>query len=245
MSVERINVLGVGVDIIRPEDLENKILSLLDRNRCAQIMFITIWDLLKARGKSDYAKAVRDADLVIPVSKSILSGARFLKRNVPVRYNPFHAVISILSILESHYKSVYFFGGRKKVLMTAEKNVHATFPGLQIVGRCVGYYKKNIESDIEEAIYKASPSLVLLSEGIREKDCWIYSRKKKFKKGIFLYYHDALGIFSKRIKRVSEKTFERGHEFYHEVIRNPLKLFLLFPFMLYKFRLVWWRLRKK
>ena len=247
MAVERINVLGVGVDVVKPEELESVIFELLEKKKPCQIVFLTIWDLLKARRKNEYARCVRDADLVIPVSRSIISGAKFLKRTVPLRHNPFSTVINILSALESHYKTAYFFGGRKKVVMTAEKNVRSTFPGLQIVGRCAGYYKKNsgIEEDIEKAIYKASPSLTLMSEGIREKDCWFYSRKSKFSTGIFLYYHDAFGIFSGRIKRTNTKTFERGHEIYHEVIRNPFKIFLLLPFLLYKFRLVWWRLRKK
>ncbi len=245
MALERVNVLGVGVDVLEPQDIESVVMGFLDKGKPCQIVFITIWDLLRARGKSDYARCVRDADLVIPVSKSIVSGAKFLKRRVPVRYNPFDATISIMSVLESHYRSAYFLGGKKKTLMIAERNVRTTFKGLQIVGRCSGYYKKSIESDIEQAIYKASPSIVLMSEGIRERDCWFYSRRNKFKKGIFMYYHDALGIFSDRIKPIKEKTFRRGHEIYHEVIRNPLKFFLIFPYILYKLRLVYWRLRKK
>ena len=207
MAVERINLLGVGIDICKPEDMEKTILDLLDRQGPKQIVFLNIWDFLKARGKSQYAECVRNADLVIPVSKSILSGAKFLKKTVPVRYNPFNALISILSILETHYKSVYFLGGRKKTVMTAEKNVRSTFKNLQIVGRCVGYYHKSIEDDVVQAIYKACPSLVLMSEGIKEKDCWSYARRSRLNSSIFLFYNDAIGIFSDRKKRISEKTF--------------------------------------
>ena len=74
--------------------------------------------------------------------------------------------------MESHYKSLYLLGGHKKSLMQAERNVRETFPNLAIVGRYVGYYPRSIEPDIVQAIYKASPSLVLLSEGIKEKNLW-------------------------------------------------------------------------
>ena len=183
--------------------------------------------------------------MVLPVSKSILRGARFLKKNVPVRYNQFTAVISILSVLENHYKSLYLFGGRKKSLMAAEKNVRATFPSLQIVGRYVGYYPKTVEDDIVQAIFKASPPLVLVSEGLREKDCWSYLRRNRFSSSIFLYYRDCIGIFSERIKRVKEKTFDRGLEIWSEIIHNPLKVFLLFPYIYYILSLVWYRLFKR
>ncbi|MBB5218667.1 N-acetylglucosaminyldiphosphoundecaprenol N-acetyl-beta-D-mannosaminyltransferase [Treponema rectale] len=245
MAVERINLLGVGIDICKPEDMEKTILDLLDKQGPKQIVFLNIWDFLKARGKSQYAECVRNADLVIPISKSILGGAKFLKKTVPVRYNPFNALINILSILENHYKSVYFLGGRKKTVMTAEKNVRSTFKNLQIVGRCVGYYHKSIEEDVVQAIYKACPSLVLMSEGIKEKDCWSYSRRDRLNSSIFLFYNDAIGIFSDRKKRISEKTFEHGTEFLHELAKKPLKIVLIFPFFYYIIRLVWEKIFKK
>ena len=188
MAVQRIDVLGVPVDILLPQDVENEILKLLETPGTKQIVFMNIWDLLKARGKNDYAECVREADLVLPVSKSILRGAKFLKKSIPHRYNPFTAVINFLSALENHYKSLYILGGRKKSLMAAERNVHNTFRNLQIVGRYVGNYSKTVEDDVVEAIRKSSPSLVLLSEGLREKDLWFYHRKENFSTSIFLFY---------------------------------------------------------
>lgn len=242
MAIQRISVLGVPVDILPPQNIEVEILELLAKPGTKQIVFITIWDLLKARGKSDYAMCVRNADVVIPVSKSILCGAKFLKKQVPVRYNPFNAVISMLSVLENHYKSLYLLGGRKKTLMAAERNVKKTFKNLQIVGRYVGFYPKNVERDIIQAIYKASPSMVIVSEGIKEKDCWVYRRRNEFSNSIFLYYSEALGIFSERIKPISDKTFTKGREIWYELARNPLKLFLIFPYFWYILCLVWNRL---
>ncbi len=245
MGIQRITVAGVPVDVCRPENLEDEILELLANPGTKQIVFLSVWGLLKARRRGDYAECVKNADLVIPVSKSILSGARFLKKAVPVRYNPFSAVIQILSILESHYKSVYLLGSRSQALRTAENNVRDTFPGLQIVGRFHGYYAKAAEADVIQAIYKASPSLVLISDGIKEKDCWVYRRRNQFASSIFLYYKDAIGIFSKRIRRVDEKVFERGHEIFSEILHNPLKIFLIFPYLWYIMILVWCRLFKK
>lgn len=242
MAIQRINVLGVPVDILPPQNIEGEILELLAKPGTKQIVFITIWDLLKARGKSDYAMCVRNADVVIPLSKSILRGAKFLKKQVPVRYNPFNAVISMLSVLENHYKSLYLLGGRKKTLMAAERNVKKTFRNLQIVGRYVGFYPKNVEKDIIQAIYKASPAMVIVSEGIKEKDCWVYRRRNDFSNSIFLYYNEALGIFSERIKPIGDKTFAKGREIWHELARNPLKLFLIFPYFWYILCLIWSRL---
>lgn len=245
MAIERIKILDVPVDICPIEDFDNEILELLAHPGAKQIVFLNIWGLLKARGRNNFAECVHNADLVIPVSKSILRGAAFLKKNVPVRYNPFTATINLLSVLDSHYKSLYILGGRKKILEKAQNNVRKTFPHLSIVGRYVGYYPKAMEDNIIQAIYKASPSLALISDGIKEKECWSYNRRNRFSNSIFLYYKDALGIFSEHVKRVKESTFERGHEIFHEIFKNPLKLFLIFPFIYYCILLVWYKLFRR
>ena len=245
MSINRISLLGVPIDVCRPEDLENQILEILAKPGTKQIIFLSIWDLLKARRKGDFAESVKSADLILPISKSILKGAKFLKKEVPVRYNPFEAVIQVLSILDSHYKSLYLLGSNKKTLAKTEHNIHDTFPQLKVVGRYVGFYPRNVEDDIIEAIFKSTPSLVLLSEGIKEKVCWAYRRRNRFSSSIFLYYKDAFGIFSKRINRVSEKTFNKGREFFVELAHNPFKIFYVFPYFGYLLSLLWWRMFKK
>ena len=245
MAMQRIKLLGVPVDVCRPDNIEAAILELLVKPGTKQIVFLSVWNLLKARGKSSYAECVQNADLVIPVSKSILSGARFLKMPVPVRQNPFSTVINVLSVLDSHYKSLYLLGGHKKSLATAESNVRATFPDLQVVGRYVGYYPRQMEDNIIQAIYKSSPSLVLLSEGIKEKDMWAYNRRNRFSSSIFLYYKDVIGIFSDTKKRVRESTFNRGNEIFVEILHNPFKLFLVFPFLWYIILLIWNKIFKK
>ncbi len=245
MSIERINLIGVPVDVCGPENLESALLELLAKPGTKQIVFLSIWDLLKARRKNDFSECVQNADLVLPISKSIIRGAKFLKKPIPVRYNPFTAVIQVLSILDSHYKSLYLLGAHKKTLLKAERNVHDTFPGLRVVGRYSGYYSKQDEDDVVQAIFKSQPSLVLVSEGIKDKNCWAYKRRNRFSSSIFLYYKDCFGIFADRIRRVNEKTFERGHEIFVELVHNPFKIFLLFPYFWYKIVLLWYKLFRK
>ena len=244
MAITRIHLLKVPIDILLPENLEKEILDLLKKPGTKQIIFLSVWDLLKARRKDKFGECVRNADLVLPISKSLIKGASFLKLSVPVRYNPFTAIISFLSVLDSQYKSLYLFGSRKKILVQAEKNVHATFPNIQIRGRYVGYYPKTVENDIISAIYKATPSMVLVSDGVPEKNIWAFNRRNRFSSSTFVYYKEILNIFAKRTKRISEKTFEKGLEIWPEIFHNPLKIFYILPYMRYKVLLLWYKISK-
>lgn len=245
-KLKRIDLLGVPVDVCNLEDMDGAILELLAKPGTKHIVFLSIWDLLKGRNqKKSFSKYLKSADLILPVSKSILWGARFLKKTEPVRYNPFSAVISILSAMENHYKSLFLLGGRRKSLQKAESNVRSTFPNLQIVGRYVGYYPKEVEEDIVQAIYKSSPSLVIVSDGIKEKISGLITGAIIFLRAFFCIIVIALNFFSERVKRVDERTFERGLEIWPEIFRNPLKLFLIFPYIRYIILVVWYRLFKR
>ena len=65
--IERISLCGVPVDILKPENLEQDILEILIKPGTKQIMFLSVWNLLKARSNSEYMECLKNADLIIPV----------------------------------------------------------------------------------------------------------------------------------------------------------------------------------
>ncbi len=241
MARIRINFLSVPIDAVEPSELGSELMKCVHTGDFSQICFVSIWDVLRARTNPEYLNCLKKASLVLPISKSIIRGAAFLKLPIPHRYNPFNAVISILGELDKNFCTLYLLGGRKETLKTTEKNIRITFPNIHIVGRYVGYYSKNTEPLILEAVRKASPSLVLIADGIKGNHLWAYKRKKHFNASIFLNYKDSFRIFSKRKKRISSNIFDKGLEIWVEIIRNPLKIFLIFPFIAYFFILLWYR----
>jgi N-acetylglucosaminyldiphosphoundecaprenol N-acetyl-beta-D-mannosaminyltransferase len=241
MAKTRIEFLTVPLDIVSKADLGDEFMKVVHSRENSQICFVSIWDILRARSNPEYLNCLKEAALVLPTSKSIIKGLSFLKYPPVVRYNPFPTIIHLLGELDKNYASLYLFGGRKQVLLTSEKNIKKTFPHIHVMGRFVGYYPKSMETDIITAIKKTSPSLVLLSDGIKGKHLWSYRKKKQFNQGLFLYYKDAFRIFSKRKKRVSNAVFEKGFEMWYEIIRNPLKVFLIFPYIGYLVILLWYR----
>ncbi|WP_062428730.1 WecB/TagA/CpsF family glycosyltransferase [Treponema endosymbiont of Eucomonympha sp.] len=245
MAIQRLQLLGVPVDACPAEDFKTAVLNLAQKPCPTQIVFLSVWDLLRARRRGAFGDCVKRADLVLPVSKSILWGTAALSLPAPTRYNPFSATVSLLTILESWDKTLYLFGGRKNALMAAQRNVRTTFPGLRIVGRYAGDYPKAAEQYVVAGIRKASPSAVLLSDRLPGKTCWMNRRRERFSSGIFVYYAEAIAIFSNRRKRVSDTAFAKGLEVWAEIFRNPLRLLRIFLFIKYGVLLLVYRLFRK
>ena len=246
--------LKVPIDIVAPEELPDVISHLLTSaetpgnpsfGRGQNIVLLSLLDLLRARRKGEYRNYVMGAALVIPISKSIVSGAKFLTGTQLFRYMPFNFVIAILSFLEKKKHSLYFLGDGNRTLKTAEKNIHTTFPRINIVGRREGVLRKQEQPAVIEAIRKASPSLLLAGKGVRGGELWIARNASRLNPGIRLWCSDLFDVFAKKKQRPSEAVFEKGLESLLFCLRNPLRVFRIFPYLRYNVLLLIYKIFKK
>ncbi|MEL3906045.1 MAG: WecB/TagA/CpsF family glycosyltransferase [Treponema sp.] len=245
MAITRINLLTVPLDILPDEDIEQTVMGLLEKPGTQHIVFLTVWDLLKARRNTEFRAMIDQAALCLPLSKSLLRAARFLKLPVPVRRDSFDMIIRVLNVIDSHYKSLYLLGGRAQSLLEAERNVRITFPGISIVGRFNGFYRKTMEADIILSIVKAHPALLLIANGIPGDSLWVYRNREKLPAGIVIHNNDIIDIFSKRKKRISDSAFRKGCEIWPQILRNPFKIFSFFRYLLFLLIVVFYRLFRK
>jgi len=242
---ERVRLLKIPIDIVEPDDLRLLVFHMANKKREQHIVLLSLWDLLRARRNTEYRRYVEGADLVIPISKSIVNGAKFLLRKRPVRYMPFEFIIKCMSALEEHEFSCYLLGGKKRVLLKIEKNITSTFPKLRIVGRFPGSFRRQEEPPVISAIRKASPSLLLVGRGVRGGEFWIARNSGRLGNGVKLWCSDLFDVLEGRRWRPSRRAFDYGLEWIGYCVRNPLRLFRVFPFVHYNLLLLAYAIFRK
>lgn len=241
---KRLNILSVPIDVLPEEEFGSRIEELTRSEESHQIVLLGLWDFVRARGNSVFARTVRSASLVLPTSKSVQRIAWFLrKRHVP-RHLPFDFVIRLLTTLESRRRSVYIIGSRPAVLQTATANVRGSFPDLQIVGRCAGYFAPAHENDIVLAIRKASPALVLAGNGLAGRDKWLFSHRDSFAPGLSLWAGTCIEMFAGRKKRTPRDLWSRGLDFIPDLIRHPWRLYRGFVYLWLVLVVLYYKIKK-
>lgn len=106
----------------------------------------------------------------------------------------------------------------------------------------MGFYSKNIETDIITAISKSSPHLTIVSKGVKGGPLWIYRTRDNFKTGFFVYDSDILYVFAKNKKLVSKGTFNLDMEYVVTVFRKPWRILNIFRYFGFKLTVLWHRL---
>ncbi len=241
--LNRIAILGVSVDILDPERLDD-VVKLFEDGKNHQIVLLSLWDLMRARRSGEFRGMIAGASLVLPVSRSILRGARFLRKPEPLRYMPFDFIVSLLAALERRGRSIYLLGSSRTVIQKAEGNIKSTFPGLRVVGRFAGHYPKHLEPSIIEAVRKATPSLLLVGAGTPGRERWIPRNLSHFNSGLYLWCSDLFEVFAKRRGKPSRELFARGLEWMSYLARRPWQAYRVFIYLWYLILLVFARLRR-
>lgn len=230
-AARRLDVMRVAVDSLEESDIGAVIDRLSTQDKVAQIVLVRWWDFMRARRDREYRACLREADLVLPVSRSIVAAARFLRGTRPPRYMPFDFVIRALGALEDRGRSIYLLGGSAPSLRTVEQNLRETFPGLRFVGRYTGNYGRQLESDIITAIRKATPDFVLIGPGVPAGDRWVSRHRPQLCGSIFLSAPDVFDIFAERRRRGSRTAFRRGLDFIPDLFRRPWRLLRFFVYL--------------
>jgi N-acetylglucosaminyldiphosphoundecaprenol N-acetyl-beta-D-mannosaminyltransferase len=244
VACERIELLKVPLDIVAEDELEEIIYELLNSGEGKNIVLLSLWDLLRARRNGEYREYVNNAALVIPISKSIVRGARFLCGKAPVRYMPFTFIVRILTILEKRELTVYLLGGKVNGITKAEKHIHETFPKLRIIGRFPGTFKKQNEDTLLKVIRKSAPSLLLVNEGVHGGERWIAKNTESLNSGLRLWCSDIFDVFSEHKRRPSQFIFDKGLEWVSFCFQKPLRFFRLLHYFFYNILLIVYKLKK-
>ena len=229
-TVKRVDLLGVPVDECGLEGALKAVEQFLMDGGPHQIVLLDRRVLAQARRNSEYRRCLREASLILPISGGIVRAARFLGCGNLQRFVPFEFIIRSLALTERWNRSVYLLGAAKPELEKAERNLRDSFPGLMIIGRYAGYYSRQMEPNIVLAIKKASPSFLLVSDGVVGRDLWIMKNRKHFNPGIYLWEGTCLNVFSGKIRQSAHWRMRAGMDSAARLVRRPWLLLPLFYF---------------
>jgi len=242
-EVKRVRVLDVHLDAVESDTALASIKGNLDDEH-QQIIFLSMENFFRARRDPEFSRALRQARLVLPVSKRIERAAHFLGRRGVHRYVPFDFVIRLLDLAENNDNTVYLLGARKDDLEQAERNLRASFPRLRLVGRYAGYYPPRMEPDLMTAIKKASPNIILIGSGVQGRELWALRRRKHLPPGVSLWVNDCFEVFAGRARQISRGAYSAGLESYAGWLHRPWVLLRGFRNLVFLLLVLIHRLRK-
>jgi len=244
-DLQRITLLKVPLDILPEDQIARVAHEFAESPGHKAVVFLTYAKFMKARRDPEFLGQLHKAALIVPVSKSLEHGCRFLKLPEPVRHYSFDFAIRFLGALEEKRRTLYLLGEHHQAVQTIAANMRTSFPGLNLVGRHTGYYGRDKEEPILQAIQKATPTVLLVGPGIPGKEKWAFRQGANLPVKVSLYSEETFRIMAGRKKRPSRAAFRKGTHELPRVFTNPLRLGKVLSYTWYGLLLLVHRLRKK
>ena len=243
-TVVRTNILDVPVDTLTLDEALKRARELLEGDEHHQIVTLSMEGFSRARRDQEFSRAIRQAPLVLPVSRTLEKASAALGGPAIHASVPFDLIIKLLGVADEAGAAVYLLGARKEHLERTEKNLRVSFPRLRLVGRYAGYYASRVEQDIITAIRKSGPRLILVGSGVPGGELWPLRHRKQLTPGISLWVGDCFEVFGGAKHQIARRVYAAGLESFDGWALRPWRLLRVFLRLGFWAQILFRRLRK-
>ena len=197
--MNRVDVLGVGIDGLTRKEAVDRALSLILEHRCAYMVTPNPEIVMAAWDDPEVAEAIENADLVIPDGTGVMQAARILKTPLTEHLPRIDAATEILKRLAQDGGSVFLFGARPGIAERAAERMKKLFPGLKVCGTNDGYGSN--DATVVSKINAAKPDFVMVCLGVPKQEKWMAKYAGKLDVGLMAGLGGTLDVFSGQVRR--------------------------------------------
>lgn len=233
-SPAKVNVLGVAVDKLTLNEALQRVEAFLKEDRLHLIVTANPEIIMLARQDEQFAKILKQADLVTADGIGLLIGARILGETLPERVTGIDLSSGIFRLAREKGWSFYLLGAAPGVAEAAAAQLVDKYPGLKITGWNHGYFQDSepILRDIEAK----RPDILLVALGMGRQEKWVWEHGHRLPVKLAIGVGGSLDVYAGRVQRAPELFQRLGLEWLYRLVRQPSRLgrMLVLPVFLWK-----------
>ena len=178
--------------------------------------------VMQARRNSDFAHALKSADLRLADGIGILLATKFKGQSLPSRVRGIDTIYDLFETLNKKGRNftAYFLGAKPGVAQIAKENMEYRFPNLKVTGFNHGYYTKENESEIIANINSLSPDILLVCTGMPRAEIWA-AENRNLNTRLTLCLGGTLDIMSGNVRLAPDFLRKLGLEWLYRLVSQP------------------------
>jgi len=218
----RSSIWGISVDNISVDYALGRIKSWIQQDMGGR--YIVTLDALSAlRAKEDdlFRNIVREADLVLPDGKGLITALRFLGNPVAQRIPGIDFIGRMCRLASIEGWPVYLLGGKPGVADKAADRLKEQYPGLIIGGTMNGYVEESEISCVVDDIRRSGSRFVFVGMGVPRQEIWMSCTGKMLENTVSIGIGGSFDVISGDLKRAPEIFQKAGLEWLFRLIQEP------------------------
>lgn len=219
--MEKVNILGVKVDMVTIPEAADTIMGFLDEDRLHTVFTPNSEIIMAAYRDAEFAEILNNADLLTADGIGVVYASRMLKKPIKERAAGYDIACQLLEKLKDTEHSIFLFGGKPGVAEIAEEKLKEKYPGIKIAGTRNGYFKSKEEKGIVEEINNSGADIVFVCLGAPKQEKWINAHKDELKVKVAMGIGGSLDVFAGTAQRAPEFFCKTGLEWFYRLCKEP------------------------
>ena len=222
----RYPILNIWTDAITMDDALHQVSNYIETGDRPHTIFATNPEKNYSVPKDPFLyDCFRNADLLLPDGIGMVLGARMLHGATLSRVPGCEFMQETCSLSARNGYRIFIYGAREEVNKGAVDILKERLPGLQIVGRCNGYWPEDRMEELIEKINASKADILFLALGSPKQEKWFANHKNKLKtirvcQGI----GGTLDVITGNVKRAPDFFCRFGLEWFYRLLAEPKRI---------------------
>lgn len=177
---------------------------------------------ITAQSDTQFQNIIHEADLITPDGVGIVLASKLKKSSISERVTGFDLLHQLLNKGNKRNWSFYFLGTDEQTNKNAVREIEKLYPNVTIAGRHHGFFSKEEEPQILEAIKRSNPDILIVAMGAPYSDKWIYKHKENLSKVKVVFgVGGSLDVIAGKVKVTPQIWKKLNLEWLHRLITVP------------------------
>ena len=242
---EKVNILGVRVDMVNISRSADKICEFLNDEKLSKVYTPNSEIIMAAYKDESFRQVLNRAELLTADGIGVVYASKIVGKPIGERAAGYDIACEVLKRISTTSYSVYLLGGKPGVAQTAKENLLKTYPNLKIAGLRDGYFKPEEEDGVIEEINKSEADIVFVCLGAPKQELFIQAHMHEMNAYVFAGLGGSLDVFAGTAKRAPEFFVKFGLEWLYRLIKQPSRIKRMSVLPLYVIESIKYRLGGK
>lgn len=221
---QRTRVVGVDVDVLRRDELLERISTLTAGRQSVLVCYVNVDCLNQAVFDRRYRAILHEADLVYADGTGVVWASHLTDASLSQRITLGDVLPDLCRLAVERKLRLFFLGGRPGVAQQAAERLTRQYPGLEIVGTHHGFFSREDEPGIISHINQAQPHLLLVGMGVPKQEKWIWRHREELRVPVLWGVGALLDYSAGEIPRAPVWLRRMGCEWFFRLLVEPKRL---------------------
>ncbi|MCD8391042.1 MAG: WecB/TagA/CpsF family glycosyltransferase [Firmicutes bacterium] len=222
--MDKVNILGVNVDMVNIGEAADMILDFFDGEGLHSVFTPNSEIIMAAYRDSAFCDVLNRSDLLTADGIGVVYASKILKKPIKERAAGYDIACRVLERINGSAHKLFLFGGKPGAAEKAAENLLKTYPKLNIAGMRNGYFKKDEEEEIVAQINASDADIIFVCLGAPKQEMWIDKYREKLNAKVAMGIGGSLDVFAGTAERAPDFFCNHGLEWLYRLYKEPQRI---------------------